>query len=86
MYVGRGTYRLHPNLYTILVGRPGIGKGTAIKPAVKLMAEAKVSNTLSGRITIEYVLERLSVGWPHPMLGGPMKIGNESACMIYSTE
>lgn len=86
VYVGRGTYRLHPNLYTILVGRPGIGKGTAIKPAVKLMAEAKVSNTLSGRITIEYVLERLSVGWPHPMLGGPMKVGNESACMIYSTE
>ena len=50
------------------------------------MAEAKVSNTLSGRITIEYVLERLSVGWPQPMLGGPMKIGNESACMIFSTE
>ncbi len=50
------------------------------------MKEAKVANTLSGRITIEYVLERLSTGWPHPMLGGPMKVGNESACMIYSTE
>ena len=86
VYVGRGTYRLHPNLYTVLVGRPGIGKGTAIKPAINLMKEAKVANTLSGRITIEYVLERLSVGWPQPMLGGTLKIGNESACMIFSTE
>lgn len=86
VYVGRGTYKLHPNLFTILVGRPGIGKGTAIKPAVKLMAEAKVANTLSGRITIEYVLERLSVGWPPPMVGGTFKVGNESACMIFSTE
>jgi hypothetical protein len=86
VYVGRGTYRLYPNLYTVLVGRPGIGKGTAIKPAINLMKEAKVANTLSGRITIEYVLERLASGWPHPMLGGPIKIGTESACMIYSTE
>ena len=86
VYVGRGTYRLYPNLYTVLVGRPGIGKGTAIKPAINLMKEAKVGNFLSGRITIEYVLERLSVGWPQPMLGGTMKVGNESACLIYSTE
>lgn len=86
MYVGRGTYRLYPNLYTVLVGRPGIGKGTAIKPAVALMKEAKVANTLSGRITIEYVLEKLATGWPHPSIGGSTKIGNESACMIYSTE
>lgn len=86
VYVGRGTYRLHPNLYTILVGRPGIGKGTAIKPAVSLMKEAKVANTLSGRITIEYVLERLATGWPCPPMGQVHRIGNESACMIYSTE
>lgn len=86
VYVGRGTYKLHPNLFTILVGRPGIGKGTAIKPAINLMKEAKVANTLSGRITIEYVLERLSTGWPVPQTGGSFKIGNESACMIYSTE
>ena len=87
VYVGRGTYKLYPNLYTVLVGRPGIGKGTAIKPAINLMKEAKVANTLSGRITIEYVLERLSVGWPIALQPGLVhKIGNESACMIYSTE
>ena len=87
VYVGRGTYRLHPNLFTVLVGRPGIGKGTAIKPAVSLMKEAKVANTLSGRITIEYVLERLSVGWPTVLLPGTShKVSNESNCMIYSTE
>lgn len=51
-----------------------------------MMKEAKVANMLSGRITIEYVLERLSVGWPHPFLGGVAKVGNESACMISSTE
>lgn len=73
-------------MFTILVGRPGIGKGTAIKPAVSLMKEAKVANTLSGRQTIEYVLERLSVGWPVPPFGQINKIGNESACMFYSTE
>jgi hypothetical protein len=69
------------------VGRPGIGKGTAIKPAVSLLREAKVCNTLSGRITIEYVLERMATGWPHRFqTGKPIKIGTESNCLIYSTE
>jgi len=54
---------LFPNLYTILVGRPGIGKGSAINPVVSLINEAKICNILSDRVTIEYVLERMSNGW-----------------------
>ena len=33
VWVRRGTYKVYPNQYIVLVGPPGVGKGTAIHPA-----------------------------------------------------
>ena len=88
VYVGRGSYRLYPNLFTILVGRPGIGKGSAINPVVSLLNEAKVVNILSDRVTIEYVLERMADGWQsfHRGASGGIALGMDHSATIISPE
>lgn len=87
-------WKLYPNLYTVLVGRPGIGKGVAMNPAISLLKKAGTSNILSDRVTMEFVLEKLSKGFPRvyvsPNGASPqqaaLKIGNEAAALIISTE
>ena len=88
VWVGRGSYKLYPNLFTILVGRPGIGKGSAINPVINLINEAKLVNTLSDRVTIEYVLERMSKGWPSQIRGpqGGWILGQDHTTLIISPE
>lgn len=88
VYVGRGSYRLYPNLYTILVGRPGIGKGSAINPVVAIVNEAKIANILSDRVTIEYVLERMSQGWQSIRRSGTggIQMGLDHTATIISPE
>jgi hypothetical protein len=80
-------------MYTVLVGRPGIGKGAAMNPAIALMKEAGTVNILSDRITMEYVLEKLSKGFAKMHIGSPngtqagaLKLGIESAALLVSTE
>lgn len=89
VHIGRGHWKLYPNLYTILVGRPGIGKGSAINPALTILRETQVANILSDRVTIEYVLERLSKGWPHfgnaPITKG-ITVGIDHSCLLLSRE
>src|SRR5260370_25216813 len=63
-WIDRGTYKLYPNLFTVLVGRPGLGKGAAVNPAMSILKEANTTAVLSDRVTIEYVLEKLSKGFP----------------------
>jgi hypothetical protein len=88
VYISRGTWKLYPNLFTVLVGRPGIGKGSAINPALGILRDADTANLLSDRVTIEYVLEKLSKGWPHFGIGKPGKIavGIDHSCLILSRE
>jgi hypothetical protein len=70
------------------VGRPGIGKGSAINPVCNLLEEAKVANIVSDRITIEYMLERMSQGWQTQVRSkaGGLVIGTDNTCLIKSTE
>jgi hypothetical protein len=87
IFVGRGSYRLYPNLYTILVGRPGIGKGSAINPVVSIINEAKISNILSDRVTIEYALERMATGWQSiRRVGTGIHMGMDHTTLIISPE
>lgn len=88
VFVGRGSYKLYPNLYTILVGRPGIGKGSAINPVVSIINEAKICNILSDRVTIEYVLERMAQGWSaiHRFGSGGMTMGTDHSAILISPE
>lgn len=88
VWVGRGTYRLFPNNYTLLIGKPGIGKGAALNPAIDLLKASKAAHFMTGRITIEYVLEKLSAGFGGAMPGsqGQPTIGQESSLLLFSPE
>ena len=53
---GRG-YRIHPNLFVLLIARPGVGKNVAIDPVVELWSAAGKFNVLSNRSTLAAFLE-----------------------------
>lgn len=83
----KGTWKLYPNIYTVLVGRPGLGKGAAVNPALALFKEANVANILSDRLTIEYVLEKLSKGFPvQTYTAKGVTFGSDSTALLFSPE
>lgn len=89
VFFDRASFKLYPNLYTVLVGRPGIGKGAAMHPALAILKEAGTSNVLSDRITMEYVLEKMSKGFPATSVNTSnqaLKLGFESNVLIVSSE
>jgi hypothetical protein len=47
-------------MYTVLVGHTGLGKGRSVNPAVSLLREAGSANILSDKLTIQYILEKIS--------------------------
>ncbi len=65
-----------------------------MNPAISLLKKAGTANILSDRVTMEYVLEKLSKGFPKiatsPNGASPgqqtIKIGVESAALLVSTE
>lgn len=63
IYVPKFPYKIFPNEYIILVGPPGVGKGTAINPATSLAKGADTVNYLSDRITAEKIVDQLAVGF-----------------------
>jgi hypothetical protein len=75
-------------MFTVLVGRAGIGKGMAMSPATTILEEAGCANILSDRLTMEYILEKLSKGFPHssPTAGGGLHLGLDSSAIIISPE
>jgi hypothetical protein len=88
VWIDRGTYKLYPNIFAVLVGRPGIGKGGALNPAASILREANCCHMLSDRVTIEYVLEKLSKGFPATQMtsSGNIQFGNDSSAVIFSPE
>lgn len=51
--------KLFPNLYVILVGPSGLGKGSTIGPMVRLADNAVMVNKYRGRITAQRLLDKL---------------------------
>lgn len=58
-----GGWKLYPTMYTLLVGRPGLGKGLAMNEAVDLVKEANTCNVIGGKLTMPYVLDLLHKGY-----------------------
>jgi hypothetical protein len=75
-------------MYTVLIGRAGIGKGMAMGPITDILGESGAANILSDRLTMEYILERLSKGFPHTSNSpsGSISIGLDSSATIISPE
>jgi hypothetical protein len=89
-WINRGDYDLYPNMYTILVGHTGLGKGRSINPAVALLRESGCANILSDKLTIQYILEKISDRGQAvaqlTMQGGTVSIGHDSSCFISAPE
>jgi Protein of unknown function (DUF3987) len=95
VYITRGFYKIYANQYIILVGPPGIGKGTSINPAIGLVKRSGTANYLSDRITAEKILMKLEQGFPHTVIQTPTQqqqtqqvtfTTNDSTATIISTE
>lgn len=87
VYVDRGNFKLFPNLYTVFVGRPATGKGSAIDPIQELLKEANTANILADRITVEYALEKLSNGWPTTTINpNGISVGKDSSAIVFAPE
>lgn len=91
VFITRGFYKIYPNMYIILVGPPGIGKGTSINPAVGLTKKAGTVNFIPDRITAEKILIKLEQGFPHTQVNTQagqqvvMTVGDKTATIL-STE
>lgn len=66
-----------------------MGKGAAVNPAMSLLKDAATANTLSDRLTIEYVLEKLSKGFTAPAgssSGTGITFTTDASALIFSSE
>ena len=83
-----GFYKIYPNQYIILVGPPGIGKGTAINPAVDIVKKANTANYISDRTTAEKVVEQLGKGYSQTIktAAGQFATHTDNSATVVSTE
>jgi hypothetical protein len=63
VFIWRNFVQYFPNQYVILVGPPGIGKGSAIHPVMSIVKETGSVNYLSDKITAEKIIEKLAAGF-----------------------
>lgn len=74
---------MFPNLYTVLVGPPGVGKGGAIIPALDILQTSGAANLLSDRVTIQYCLEQIAKGFSTVQVNqGSVSLGHDASCFI----
>ena len=90
VWINRGTYKIYPNQYIVLVGPPGVGKGTAIHPAHSFIKDYKtpvLSNYLSDRITAPKIIEKLAAGFQtQKVVNGAIIVSQESCAVLMATE
>jgi len=59
--VNKGAYKLKPNLYILLIGRSGLGKGFGPSVAKKLVGMVNNTRVISGRGSIEGIIKELAI-------------------------
>lgn len=78
-------------MFTVLVGHTGLGKGASINPAVGVLRDSGCANILSDKLTIQYILEKISNrGQSSATLqqstGHTVTFGNDATCFISAPE
>lgn len=63
VYVNKRIYKLYPNLYIMFVAKSGLRKGYPVKQAQKLVEQTEVVKVISGRNSIQSILQELSRQW-----------------------
>lgn len=91
VYFETGVYTLYPNQFIVLVGPPGVGKGTAMNLVKGLSDIVKPTpvNILSDRITAEKIIEDIAAGWQAPasLKNNQIVIGAaDHNCLLFSEE
>jgi hypothetical protein len=56
----KGNLLYYPNLYVILMGESGLGKGFPINLAKRLVLEAKITRVIAGRSSIQAIIKELA--------------------------
>lgn len=86
-----GSWKLYPTTYTLLVGRPGLGKGLAMNEATDILKEANTCNIIGGKLTMPYVLDIMHKGFSQPLalgVGGSVVINTnmDHTVFMHSSE
>lgn len=72
VYINRGgVYKLSPNLFVMLIGESGLGKGLPVAIAKKLVGLVGTTRVISGRNTIQAIIRDLATTSADPKTGVP---------------
>lgn len=89
VWINQGVYDVFPNQFIVLVGPPGVGKGTAIHPAHSFIRDFKpeLANYISDRVSAERIIQKLAQGFPvQSVVNGAVVTSNESTAVIQAME
>lgn len=74
-------------MYVILVGKPGSGKGAAIRPVHGFLKESGTANLLTDRMSIEWAVDQMSKGFvTQACSASGMQIAVDNSALIIAPE
>lgn len=72
IWIDKQYYKLYPNLYVILLGPSGLGKGFPVNLAKELVSGVGTTKIISGRSSIEGIIKKLAITTTLPGSKGPI--------------
>jgi hypothetical protein len=87
IWIDHGTFKIKPNMYVVLTGPPGVGKGTAMNPPYDLAKKFDLINCISDRVTAPKIVQTLAEGFKKPgVIAGKVAVLKDSTAVLVSTE